>query len=296
MKQSLSKYKWGILAGPLAIAILFLVLPKTRSSRETEAHTVRKQRILERWRSFELTPIEVSPSFEQALETAILETSGFQAISKARQAPLKQLFTALVFAYHDGTFDSFERFRIPIRQSGLHYNEVEINRMAATLPGSREAFLEFHRNGKTEDSFFDLSSPKALVETYWRQIVNPSVYEDGRPAYCADCWQSISLESLQITPQTVLKNPESMTAMVATNAVMGGQTPPPILSYNPPLEQEILDYGDAQIATLSMIVGTTHQSDPYPIYLRAYWSQAHKRWLPTELSAGVNPAAIKYVF
>lgn len=194
-----------------------------------------------------------------------------------------------IYAHYDGTWESFRAFRIPL-------NAKLLSLYKSNLPLSRSEFVKESETIKEDptlrkyphiaesiDSFdsalFDVSSPMAVFETYWRLLVKRAYSLEGKLEYCRQCWQSLALKNLQLKIDNISKshsNPQFVMYQRSTNAVSGGAVPGSSLSFRPSLDK-LLENGSVKAAYLALLIRDNRDENPYPVHVGYYRSPQHSK-------------------
>ncbi|MCS1413898.1 MAG: hypothetical protein M2R46_01616 [Verrucomicrobia subdivision 3 bacterium] len=278
---------------PVLILGCFFLLPQTQSlfqsKEEREAIAKRKDRqdkTLNAWKSKDYIEIEHSGTFEAEVQKAVQQHEVTRLLTTTRRRALTTAIIQLIYAHHEGTWESFSSFRIPITSKQVQFNVNLIRDYASRL----------NQFGKETNP----SSLMKLYETYWKKWVKVAEFVEegleGVPVYCTQCWKAISLETLQLNLHRTPEGPLSIKSYVGTN-VFGGKSPRPSLTFQPTIDELIEKKQPIINLHISFLVRVKHLENPHPIHVSYYWSSLHKKWLPIEFVAGgIAGAPIEYFF
>lgn len=312
------------LAIPIVILAAFFLLPeiqhifKPEKQREAiQKYKERQNQSLENWRNANYVPIEHDNDFETKVRETIYQHKEARSLTSLQRQSLARATIQFIYAHHDGTWESFRAFRIPLNQKYVVFNPKLLSLYKSNLPSSRSEFIKESETIKEDpmlkkyphiaesiDSFdpalFDVSSPMAVLETYWRLLVKRAYSLEGKPEYCTQCWQSLALENLQLKIGNIPKghsNPQFVMYQRSTNAVSGGSVPGSSLSFRPSLDK-LLGKGSVKAAYLSLLIRDNRDGNPYPVHVGYYWSPQHNKWLPMgiHIIGGDKKDSIRYFF
>lgn len=323
--MKLSK-NYFFLAIPIIIFVVFLLLPQTRPlflSRATQEAIARREKIFDTWRSANYTKIEHSDDFEAKIRETVRQHEAARSLTAAQRQALAKAITQLIYAHHDGTWESYRAFRIPVNSKYAVFDPKLLSLYKSELPSSRAEFMEAIEIGNqhplakkykskypniAEDdalwieeniASFDVSSPIAIYETYWRFNVRQMYTLDGKSANCTRCWRSLALENMQLNVHSIPEghsDPKIAMFQLSTNSITSSISPGSSLSFRPSLD-ELLAKGPAKATSLSLLIRDDRDENPYPVHVDYYWAPRHGKWLPVNLFLiGRGSDSIHYFF
>ena len=316
--------RYSVLAIPVIVLVAFLLLALVRflfqnkENREAIAkENLRREQGINAWQNANYIPIEHDDAFETKVRETIYQHKEARSLTSLQRQSLARATIQFIYAHYDGTWESFRAFRIPLDQKYIVFNPKLLSLYKSNLPASRSEFIKESEKIKGDpmlkkyphiaesiDSFdpalFDVSSPMAVFETYWRLLVKRAYSLEGKLEYCMQCWQSLALENLQLKIDNIPKghsNPQFVMYQRSTNAVSGGSVPGSSLSFRPSLGK-LLENGSVKAAYLSLLIRDNRDGNPYPVHVGYYWSSQHSKWLPMgiHIIGGDKKDSIRYFF
>ncbi|MCS1412085.1 MAG: hypothetical protein M2R45_05288 [Verrucomicrobia subdivision 3 bacterium] len=303
-KMKLSK-RYLFLAIPVIAFTVFFILPKSRSlfqSKETreaiakyEAH---REETLATWQNANYVTIEHSGAFESKVRETVRQHEAAASLTTTQRRALATAIIELIYAHHDGAWESYRDFRIPIDPKHVRFDESRLNQDVVHLPSSHAEFLKLYKKGVYTNDFFDVKSPIGVLETYWRHIVTRTIFLDsGKPANCTRCWEDISLKEIYLSVHNIKEVPLSIMSYAGPNAssIYGIANSHPRLTFFPSIDGLLKTKKSVKIVFVSFLV-RGEQIKNHPIYVSYYWSPQHRKWLPREFVAGVQGDVISYFF
>ncbi|MCS1410037.1 MAG: hypothetical protein M2R45_03225 [Verrucomicrobia subdivision 3 bacterium] len=292
--------RYLFLAIPVIAFTVFFILPKSRSlfqSKETreaiakyEAH---REETLATWQNANYVTIEHSGAFESKVKETVQQHKAAGSLTTGQRQALATAITQLIYAHHDGTWESYRDFRMPIGIEHIRFNE----RVFGDEPLS--AFADRLREEGVANS------PIELFEAVWKKWGNnseppPAGFEKMR-RYCVQCWKSVGLESLQLTVGAIKGKWPSFNNYVTTNrlgggGVFGGRGFSSSLTFSPTPDELIKSRSSVKIIFITLLISTDNLDKNYPVSVSFYWSPQHRKWLPNEFAVGFVNSSLDYIF
>ena len=276
---------------PVVILAAFFLLPKIqhifKPEKQREAiqkYKERQNQSLENWRNANYVPIEHDDAFETKVRETIYQHKEARSLTSLQRQSLARATIQFIYAHHDGTWESFRAFRIPIDKKHVRVHEQFLNRDM-----TKNVLNRLSSEGKPP------GPPMELYETVWKRYVNVAKYVDnGMPVYCTRCWKFIDLETLQLNVDNITKKIPSIGSYIGTNA-FGNYRAAPNLAFVPSSENLLENKGAVKLIFVTFLVRTNQQTN-YPVDISFYWSSSHRKWLPREFVIGHVTPSIHYFF
>jgi hypothetical protein len=267
MKVKKAKLLWICLfLLPLGVLILAVCRHHRRQPYVDAANSVqlvRYKQFSDKWSALPFVPIVRSPEFEENINSISINNSNL--LSPNQLSQLHKSMYNWIFAFHDGTYQSFHDFRVPVPSFRL-----------------KESLQDFMKqSGKT----FPKDS-EGVLKAYWN-------------SYCVDVWTNYwrelnlthSYVELQET-NVVLPNLDSY---VKTTDSMGVSETGPMLDFNETPSTILTNQESIIYATVCIVPKT--KGATFPVFCRFYWSTNDSTWLPEYMAtAYIGPNKLILLF
>ncbi len=283
--------RYLFLAIPVVVSMIFLLFVETRFlSRESREADILRQQVRDAWKNANFTKIGHTETFETSIREIVRQHKAAGSLSETQRQALTKALLRFLYAHHDGSWESFRAFRIPVGPKHVRFNKqlfsssVPLSILADTLSAERDF-----------DSSMELFD--AVGEEYF---VNPEAVVSegefkGMPAFCAKCWNAVALDSIQLSLYRIRDNREHLPSVFAQLASTGEASVEmifPSLTFSPSPGALIRSEKSVNFVFFTMLVRTDRAN--YPVGLSSYWSPLHREWLPYELAIGSY--TVEYLF
>lgn len=283
--MKISKRYW-FLAIPVGVLIFFFLLRLFHSislpgriQKAREQIIESEEKTISNWREADYVSVEHSDEFEDAIREAVEQHEAVNSLNTTQRRALAMAVTQLIYAHHDGTWESYRTFRIPVSTKYVQFNEGLLKYEMSHLPD------------------FNISSPADQLETYYRYAVISATMESGKPAFCTQCWEEIALKDLYLSVHNATrKSSPSILSYAATNSVFHTMLSSPRLTFRPSVEKLLETQRSVKIAFVSILIRGKQLEIPHPVHVSYYWSPQHRKWLPKEFVFGEQGNIIYYYF
>lgn len=298
--MTISKRYLFIIGIPIIALTVFLLLPQTRFlSKESDGDRERREQVTA-WQNADYTTIEHTDIFETAIQEAIRQIKTPYPLSQEQQQALAKAILRFIYAHHDGTWESYRAFRIPVSPKYIRH-------VRTLAPENPKGALSFAAKILSEEKDFDSHSPLEIFEAVGEFIFNDENFSaefviqssgeyKGMPALCTKCWEAVALKSLRLrmhkTRDVTEGLPSFSGGFVSTNHYITVKHPTVIFSPTP--GAVLQSRKSVEFVFFTMLVRTDRAD--YPVGFVSYWSSAHREWLPHELIIGYHGFAIDYIF
>lgn len=282
--------RYWFLAIPVVIVAVFFLLPqikyyfKPEKEREAiEKYHERMEQSLQNWQNANYVKIEHSATFKAAIKKAVHQREASRSLTTIQRQALATAITQLIYAHHDGTWESYRAFRIPVDNKYVRVNEGFLVRSITQTVGKY-----LRSEGKSVGSSIE------LYEAVWKNGIKTARSLDETTIFCTQCWQAVDLETLQMNTDSITDMTSLINRYVGTN-VFGTYKPSSNLSFVPTLEELLENQKSVKIVLATFLIQTVHQ-ESYPVNISFYWSSQHRKWLPKEFAIGFVNRSLEYFF
>jgi hypothetical protein len=210
----------------------------------------RFQQFSDKWSALPFVPINSSSSFDKDIDGISISNSAI--IDSNQSSQLHKSVHNWVFAFHDGTYQSFHDFRVPVSTFTLKAPVQDYMRQTGlTVPPDGESMLKL----------------------YW-------------DSFCVNIWTNDWTE-LNLTHSYIVLQKTNMTLPDLTRYVqetdnMGIMETGPMLTFNETPYAILSGQGYIIYATVCLV--PKGQGATFPVFCRFYWSKKSDCWLPESLA------------
>lgn len=288
MTDSKQWLKWMAI-GCLGVVLLVAIGPYL-SKQAAKQRVVRQENaLLKKWATQNFTPIEHTDAFGERLRVAVESRVDRNLLTEQQYESLIDSIRSLLFAYSDGSFESFAKFRFPIEdEKALKFRINSGDYFIGAI--ANDSFLSnimVLSSAKTASDFSNTNSPLNIVHTFWdvrlRKLTNRRT---GLPAFCCDCLKGANLKDISINLFDEKKLPPPIYLSCTMSNSFG------FFRMNPrfeilPLPDDILKSDrHVQSAQVRLLVATSSIVKALPINVHWYWSPKIQQWVPLEFVIG----------
>jgi hypothetical protein len=247
----------------------------------------RVEYLKKKWGSGTFTEIPASASGMASLlpPTLFLSiTNGL--LNNEMQSELCQAIARMLCCFSTGDQRAYQAFHFPIDTE--KFGRFHPGRMAIIRNAARQAAMEskfcMPENASAEEVF-----------TAW------GFYQATQPPFkvCTNCWRKVNVQDirLQVRLLTHTNEPSLHDLARQFEPLQGTSLFKSAVTYEPSC-QALLDAGEPVVFACARIPVQMKRGilGVYPVYASFYWSDAHAKWIPSEMALPSTEGAIRVWF
>lgn len=276
-----ARYLLFLLIPFVLLAILLVTRPHRHGIERGVVLSPKQVKILKMWASHDYIPIEHTGEFQRAMSLIRIKDEAGRPNKDAAQA-LSGAIKDFLCAYHDGTYEAFSRFVLPVTNIAPN---PEQQRGRVEIVQKLWKQLKIHSVPPISEN--DAAS---VLRAFWKLCNGP--HDRSALGADADYYRTDFLEAIAVGQSEI--------------RVFEGTALPAIASYAS--EQESIGFFrdshsivfEPSVASLVSRDGTvrfalarlqlkTKSDPPMPVLILYYWVPDHGKWLPLELGIPYSP-------
>ena len=277
-----------------------LLIVFSSSSKDVTASNEGRELLLKKWKKGPFLPIRQDTKLSGAIAAFLISAKAEKNLSQEQQRGLAAGIQNLFLAYHDGSFESYVRFRLPNNTiERISWNEEAVQFARKEKLASKEQVEKYYKTiGKTLNpvTLSYLTNNYDTMKEYFQMTLSARVLGSRFSLFCARCWKAVDLDSAVLKIQWLDRIPESLGPEVLRDDNLGKHSPVSWFNYEHAAETVLASHGKVCIAELRFIARTDGVYEAYPVYVQWHWTPELGCWLPDELHAAVSNRDINYFF
>lgn len=268
------------------VVLLLVVLLLHKSHRARMEHGVvfspAQVKILKAWASLEYTPIDHTPAFRDAVcSLHIADDSRYPDERPARALPITIL--DFLYAYHDGTWEAFSRFAIPI--TNITVSPERLRSRFDVLQNLKKLLKLQNTLAISENDAI------SILRGFWELCNGPydrSVLGDDADYFRTDFLEAVAFERSAAHVKVSTAQPSLYSHAMIPEESIGFFHEKHSVIFEPSVSSLTAQEGLVRFAVVKLQV-KTKSDPPMPVFISYYWVPGYEKWLPLELGIPYSP-------
>lgn len=269
---------------PVVLLFVVLLLHKSHRARIEQGvvFSPDQVKVLKAWASFEYTPINHTPAFRDAVRSLHIRDDTRYPNERAVHVLISTILDFL-YAFHDGTWQSFSRFAIPT---------TNITTSPERLRNRIDVFQNLKKQLKLQNTpAISENDAISVLRGFWELCNGP--YDRSALGADADYFRTDFLEAVAFERSVAhvlvsTDQPSLYTYAMIPEESIGFFHENHSVIFEPSVSSLAGQDGLVRFAVVKLQV-KTKSDPPMPVFISYYWVPSYEKWLPLELGIPYSP-------
>jgi len=252
----------GILVPALLFGSVIWARLHTKPSAQITSPVMREA--VDEWSKQKFTPIGDRSNLEALVKSIPVTQGGGCSLSREQIKEIQGSVYNLIFAFNEGSYEAYRRFRTPIA-------EYQINPQKTTY---NKSLLErfYVKSGESIPS-----QPEEIEKMLWARNFGGNAY--------SNYFVAVSTNTSSIKVEKLGQLPKDLTDLIQSEKNAGIVYLAPTYIFNRKPETILAGAQPLYVATVSALISRAEPDPPSKIFCRLYWDDLTSKWLPSELAS-----------
>lgn len=269
---------------PVVLLLVVLLLHKSHRARIEQGvvFSPDQVKVLKAWASLEYTPIDHTPDFRNAVCSLHIADDSRHPNERAVHA-LTNTILDFLYAYHDGTWQSFSRFAIPI--TNITANPERLRNRVAIFQNLKKQFKLQNTPAISENDAI------SVLRGFWELCNGPynrSALGADADYFRTDFLEAVAFEQSAARVLVSTAQPSLYSYAMITEESIGFFHENHSVIFEPSVSSLAGQDGLVRFAVVKLQV-KTKSDPPMPVFISYYWVPSYEKWLPLELGIPYSP-------
>ena len=292
MKRS----SWILLTIPILVVLAVMLTSHYGRKLQHKSYISQEKQFKEKLASYPFVDIEDSTSLRQQIQNQ-LDSSDAGLLTQNERIKLANRVFQMLLAYHNGTFDSYARFKYPPDMNDERY--LDKGWISAYREGLHDFNLPFSTQARLLgaggwDAVTD-ANPGEVLKLFY-QFTEEADALQTNTIVCHTCWSQVSLPQMQVVVHNSQSRLLPFTSVFAAGETFGIVAKPCGDGIIPNPKEMFKKHQTVLSAYVRVVVKSANPDACFPILVQFYWVNGFADWIPYQFAKGLASLKMEHIF